>query len=273
MSEEEPDLVKSTSLVGQLYPVLVDAEGKTIDGLHRQEKIPQWRTETHPEIDTPEKYWVARLVANKCRREVSKDEVIEYMDKLGEIYLNQGVSLGEITKRIATNTGYKLGTVQKYLSSKYKDPEKSEAGTVGRSAQLSRAPSSSSRWAVCSAPDCNILTKGEPDEAGDVYCSLHRPSPSRFEALEPESEPALEEIVELEPLPEGNFDVVYADPPWTYRVNHLRGTPPYPTMQTDEICKMGIPACDNAVLFLWTTALDLSRAKTRSGNGLGTGST
>jgi N6-adenosine-specific RNA methylase IME4 len=59
------------------------------------------------------------------------------------------------------------------------------------------------------------------------------------------------------------YQVVYADPPWRYdfiarkkdRVeNH------YPTMLTDEICRLRFPAAKNAVLYLWATAPKLEDA-------------
>jgi len=60
---------------------------------------------------------------------------------------------------------------------------------------------------------------------------------------------------ELRPLPEVKFDIIYADPPWEYRVKHRRGSPEkhYPTMTLDQICNIEIPASENAVLFLWGT--------------------
>jgi len=55
-------------------------------------------------------------------------------------------------------------------------------------------------------------------------------------------------------LPEGKFDVIYADPPWSYEVP-LRGDPEihYPVMSTEEICNLNIPASEDAILFLWAT--------------------
>lgn len=51
-------------------------------------------------------------------------------------------------------------------------------------------------------------------------------------------------------LPEGKFNVIYADPPWEYYLP-LRGSPDmhYPTMSTEEICRLQVPADDDAVLF------------------------
>jgi len=37
--------LKISEKIGQLYPVLVDAEGNVIDGFHRLEADPKWRTE------------------------------------------------------------------------------------------------------------------------------------------------------------------------------------------------------------------------------------
>jgi N6-adenosine-specific RNA methylase IME4 len=56
------------------------------------------------------------------------------------------------------------------------------------------------------------------------------------------------------PLPEGPFDVIYADPPW-----QLSGKPEgsravenhYPTMPLDEIKALEIPAAEDALLLIW----------------------
>lgn len=58
-------------------------------------------------------------------------------------------------------------------------------------------------------------------------------------------------------LPKDKYNVIYADPPWYYE----GGTTPnriienqYPTMKTEEICKLEIPAAKDAILFLWVTS-------------------
>ncbi|MBA7663814.1 hypothetical protein ES703_71862 [subsurface metagenome] len=65
------------------------------------------------------------------------------------------------------------------------------------------------------------------------------------------------ELIEPRPtpvLPEGIYNVIYADPPWIYSVK-LRGAPDdhYPTMKTEEICDLEVPVADDAILFLWAT--------------------
>jgi N6-adenosine-specific RNA methylase IME4 len=64
-------------------------------------------------------------------------------------------------------------------------------------------------------------------------------------------------------LPEGVYDVIYADPPWKYEFSlSSRGDPEkhYPVMELDQICRLKIPSADDSVLFLWATAPKLSEA-------------
>ncbi len=66
------------------------------------------------------------------------------------------------------------------------------------------------------------------------------------------------------------YAVIYADPPWRFEVqsretgldraadNH------YPTMPTDEICALQVPAAPDAALFLWATAPMLEHGLSRA---------
>lgn len=57
-------------------------------------------------------------------------------------------------------------------------------------------------------------------------------------------------------LPDGVFNVIYADPPWQYSNAgfSMSAEKQYPVMPTDEICNMSLPEISkNAILFLWTT--------------------
>lgn len=59
--------------------------------------------------------------------------------------------------------------------------------------------------------------------------------------------------------PDKKYNIIYADPPWEYKESGggRRGTAglPYPTMATEEICKLPIKdiAADNSILFIWAT--------------------
>ena len=65
------------------------------------------------------------------------------------------------------------------------------------------------------------------------------------------------------PMPYGEFDIIYADPPWQYEyiVSNSRAVEnQYPTLTLDNIKELSIPCGDNAVLFLWATAPKLDEA-------------
>jgi len=70
------------------------------------------------------------------------------------------------------------------------------------------------------------------------------------------------EIEEKRPkpkLPKGEHDLIYIDIPWKYDVP-LIGHPPYPTMTTEEVMKMKIPAHKDCVMFMWATNPKLADA-------------
>jgi len=87
--------------------------------------------------------------------------------------------------------------------------------------------------------------------------------------LELEIKDALPKII-TPPLPEGKYQVIYADPAWEYaqeQHSHEKQdtvlNTHYPTMPTEDIAKLPVKelAGDNSVLFLWTTSPKLYEAK------------
>lgn len=81
---------------------------------------------------------------------------------------------------------------------------------------------------------------------------------------------ALTGKIDTPELPDGKYQVIYADPPWLYATDQhgkerqatVLGTH-YPSMATEDICalKVGNLAAENSVLFLWTTSPKLFEAK------------
>lgn len=64
-------------------------------------------------------------------------------------------------------------------------------------------------------------------------------------------------------LPEGEFNLVYADPPWDYDFAETQSRDlanHYPTMKIDEICEMQVPFAADSLLLLWATAPKLREA-------------
>lgn len=133
---EEYDLKKSENKIGQLYPILVTKDGKIIDGFHRKDADPNWKTLVLPEIDDEEKLLAARLIANFHRRQVSKEEKSEWINGLAKIYKAQGLSpaklvgsrvRNEIKEKLMEVTGLSDTTLLEYLLDDFKAEPPHEA--------------------------------------------------------------------------------------------------------------------------------------------------
>lgn len=61
--------------------------------------------------------------------------------------------------------------------------------------------------------------------------------------------------VEVPAIPKGQYRVIYADPPWQFDNSGLEQSAEshYPTLATDDICKIVVPAAARSVLFMWAT--------------------
>ena len=64
-------------------------------------------------------------------------------------------------------------------------------------------------------------------------------------------------------LPDEEFNVIYADPPWRYEHSKTKNRDienQYPTMELEDIKQLEVPANEDSVLFLWATAPKLKEA-------------
>ena len=129
MSEEKYDLNESAKGIGQLYPVLVDKKGRTIDGFHRLQANPSWRIQPLDHIDTDEKLLLARCVANWHRRQVGREEKTEWINGLAKIYKEQGLKIegkhgnNEILDKLVEVLGLNFRTIRQYLVEDFKQRE------------------------------------------------------------------------------------------------------------------------------------------------------
>jgi hypothetical protein len=119
---EIQELRHSSDKIGQLYPVIVDYHGNIIDGEHRIRANSNWRKVKLENIKTKKQLIIARILSNNLRRNVTKREKSCLLTDLAEINLSEGSEVGEITYKIAKQTGMSYRWVAKYLPKKYKDP-------------------------------------------------------------------------------------------------------------------------------------------------------
>jgi hypothetical protein len=89
--DHEKSLKKSEEIVGRIYPVIKDANGKVIDGFHRLDVDPDWDFVILPDVKTKEERLIVGLHANLGRRKISRKEKAEAINDLAEIYWRQGL--------------------------------------------------------------------------------------------------------------------------------------------------------------------------------------
>lgn len=126
------ELKESYEKFGSLYPVLVDGQGKIIDGYHRRRVDPNWPSiPVKVENDTQKE--IIALVANINRREIRREEIAKRLTKIKKL---TGWTAAKIAKEIKRPKQWVL----KYLPQSQKDPKKVKAGRKGGKAKAGNAP-------------------------------------------------------------------------------------------------------------------------------------
>ncbi|MGA7235638.1 MAG: MT-A70 family methyltransferase [Bryobacteraceae bacterium] len=108
--------------------------------------------------------------------------------------------------------------------------------------------------------DVKALKQSAP-EVYELVASGELTVPEAKAAVKAEAKAQIAEQIrnEPQPLPDGPFRVIVADPPWAYASRADDGTHrarnPYPDMSLDDIRALPVAAraADDAVLWLWTT--------------------
>jgi len=119
-TEEHYDLQKSKRNVHELYPVIKDAHGNVIDGFHRLEADPNWKTEILEDIKTPVQLVLARIVANTHRRSVSKEERKLQLVTLAEELVKEGMKRESVIPAMVELTTFTERYIYGMLPAEYK---------------------------------------------------------------------------------------------------------------------------------------------------------
>jgi len=114
------DLAKSKKSVHELYPVIKDAHGNVIDGFHRLEADPNWKTETLEQIKTPAQLALARIIANTHRRSISKEERKLQLVTLAEELVKEGMKREDVIPQIVELTTFTDRYIREMLPNEYK---------------------------------------------------------------------------------------------------------------------------------------------------------
>ena len=113
------ELRRTREMIDELYPVLKDKKGRTVDCRHRERA--GWKSkQTLSQLDTDAKSILARILVHKIRREVTKNEQKDAINALASILLKKGIKPGKIGPLIHEMTGYTLAAIDSWLDPKYK---------------------------------------------------------------------------------------------------------------------------------------------------------
>ena len=182
--QEKYDLDRSRQSVQELYPVLLDAHGNVIDGYHRLDVDPNWRTEKLDHIKTPAQLWLARIIANNHRRVVSREDRAEQLRELARCLSDEGVPREQVAKTVSELTTFSERYVQMLLPAEYKRGyEKSEliselGANQGKSELRSQL--------AAAGPHVTVPTSQEPDRSPHTPGDEGATSPALMGTPEPQ---------------------------------------------------------------------------------------
>ena len=112
---------RSYEKLGALVPVIEDAYGNTLDGVHRLKLDPKWPRIRLGWVTDPAQAKLARVAINLCRRKVPAEEISEALAFLvGTLRLKP--------QEVADAFGMSKRWVYKYLPAEYKDKEMQALG-------------------------------------------------------------------------------------------------------------------------------------------------
>ncbi len=178
MSEEISDesLKKSIQIVGELYPVLENQDGKILDGNHRVESNPKHHRKTVQTKNRIEEILV-RVHAHH-RRRIPQEETKALVDELAVELVKDEIPKNLVSARLAELLPYSPGYIRQLLPEEFKMPEKVEAGKV--SAQLSTQKNAASALEQSSKTSdrvecerCHVVNGSAKDWEGHKLCQIH----------------------------------------------------------------------------------------------------
>lgn len=200
-------------------------------------------------------------------QEVRKQKLKEAQD-IAEAVLDAEVRIGELMAKVPKASGGQPFHENSTNNTAVMSRQQTKADVI-RDAGFT--PMQVSRFETLAAhPEIVAQAKAEARENDDIVSRslvLEKVKAQKREELREQRDSAIQDQIER-PKTNNHVDifttdrkyrVIYADPPWSYNdkqnIEMLGGAEKhYLTMPLDEICKLPIPAEDNAVLFIWVTS-------------------
>lgn len=269
-------LKKSIQEIGLLQPIVVDENYKLVCGGRRLRAFQELGIEKIPARTVNLEHLIlGEYTENEVRKDFTVSERVEILKAVEETL--SGRRGGD------TSTGEQRN-VQNFAQCKGKKSleiaaEKAGFGNKETARQAKKVVDEGAPELVQAMDEgrlkpsvaVDLLEKPKPEQV--LLASKEKEKEAKLAAKDIRAEKArarrTERIEKIAEISKGNADlkteksypVIYADPPWRYdyaETENRQIENHYPTMSIDEICQMDVPANNDAVLFLWTTAPKLT---------------
>lgn len=235
--KEEYNLLKSSIRINGLYiPIIINEDKIILDGHHRfkfckeLDISPKFEVKKFANILLEKKFVIECNLHRRHLNDFQKSELGIPLQKINE-------ELAEKNLHLSQGQGVKVSSNEERLNS-----NKQTSQEIG----VSKSTFERAKKIIEQAPEelKEKVRKGETS-INYAYKTINRQEKKK----------------NAKPIPQGQYDVILADPPWKYEIN-TRGSPDdhYDVMEDKAISNLKIPASENCVLFMWGTAPKLPEA-------------
>ena len=238
-------LAKSIGEIGLLHPIVVNENNELIAGVRRLEACKKlgW-TDIPVHIVNLAEIRKGQIDENVVRKDFVASEIAAIYEALAP---EEKAEAEERQKQTRFVNGKKLSGLRKFRT-----PKGRVTKNIGR--YLGRSDRTVEKIVAIAE-----VAKKQPEKFGKLMGKVDKQQTSVDYAYKMVKQAEAQE--NPPPIPQGTFNVIYADPPWQYALS-LRGSPEehYSVMDTKSISDLTIPATEDSILFLWATNPKLEEA-------------
>lgn len=263
-------LAASIETIGLLHPVVIRPDGTLVAGERRIAAFRHLKRDTVPcavalGFDETVKLLRAEQDENTERKAFLISEALALAAQLEDIEREEARKRQEATRAQPGNDGRNPAGAGKFPAPEAPPETQPKAAPKGRSRDAVGSAVGMSGRNYQKAKEVADAAAAEPEKYQDLADKMdetgkvdgaYKQLKTRRQAEKLNTAPP--------PTPEGPFDVIVIDPPWTYDargtdVTH-RAANPYPSMKQEDLLALKIPAKPNCVLWLWTTNAHMHEA-------------
>jgi len=242
--EKYEELKQSISENGLYEDIIINEQNQVLDGHHRLRAckdvnvIPRFQVRR---FESKDEEMIYVIETNLTRRQLQVFQEVELRLSVERIKAKQRqIELGKTHGKHPLESNDSKGRVREVISEKLT--------TTASPKTVQRAI-----YVIDHAPDeIKEMARLGNNRGG---WSISKAYSETKKAVEPETK--------TPPLPDDQFNVIYADPPWKYgfTMTYSRDiTNHYPVMELEEIKNLKIPSAKDSILLLWTTVTKLEES-------------